>query len=472
MKRTIAAIAACIFLLAGCASIVKEDTQKKAYPSELASNYQNVELTPKIEKSPALYFLNADETTLVAETRSISIEQNTKPETQVVQELLKGPTDKNLRPVGEGFSLESIETMYDAVNVNLTANGVKTDDQVFKLSLALTNTLTEFLNLDYVNVYVNGKASGYQAKPVGALTKNQGILADEKAKQVQHTAVSAQIPTVLYFLDNSEKFLVSEVRNIQYSNDNYVSRIIDELAKGPEQMYNNRQSVDSSIHLVGAPLVHTDIDGKPTLQVDLNKTPVVFTQGFEDGEKLARASIVYSILGFYPGVDRIRFTVNGFAVDNNLYAKADFKGLIGATVRLYFPNADSTMLMPVDRTVSQGVATSPSTIVSELINGPAQTDSSALWPAFHSGVSLQDVNSVYIAGDIVVVDFNSSILAKLKGISADEEMLMVYSIINSLTYLPDIRLVQFLVDGKRTQFLAGTMDIRDPMMKNPGLIKY
>ncbi len=472
MKRVIAAFAACVFLFAGCASIVKEDGQKKAYPSDLASNYHTVDLSPRIEKTPALYFLNADYSTLVAETRSIFIEQNTKPEVQVVEELLKGPTDRNLRPVGDGFTLDSVETMYDAVNVNLSTNSVKTDEQIFTLSIALANTLTEFLNLDYVNTYVNGKAAGFQGKPVGALTKNQGILSDEKAKQVQHTAPTAQIPTVLYFLDNSEKYLVPEVRNVQYASENYVSRIVDELSKGPEQMYNNRQSVDSGIHVVGAPLVQSDTDGKQSLVVDLNKTPVVFTQGFEDGEKLARASIVYSLLGFYPGVDRIRFTINGVAVDNNLYTKQDFKSYIGASVRLYFPNADSTMLMPVDRTVSQNVATSPSTIVEELINGPAQTDSTALWPAFPSGVMLEDVNSVYIAGDIVVVDFNRSILPKLKGVTADDEMLMVYAIINSLTFLPNIRLVQFLVDGERTQYLSNTMDIRDPMMKNPGLIKY
>lgn len=472
MKRIVAAVAACVFLLAGCASIVKEDVQKSAYPSSLASNYQNEDLTPKVEKTPALYFLNADRTTLVSETRSISVEQNTRPEVQVVKELLKGPADKNLQPVGDGFTLVSVETMYDAVNVNLSAVGVKTDDQIFTLSLALANTLSEFLNIDYVNVYVNGRAPGYQGKPVGALTRNQGILADEKAKQQQHTALTAQIPTVLYFLDNSEKYLVPEVRNIEYSNDNYVPRVIDELAKGPEQMYNNRQSVDSGIHLVGAPQVHTDPDGKQTLQVDLNKPPVVFTQGFEDGQKLAKASIVYSLLGLYPGVDRIRFTVNGAQVDTNTYTKEDFKSIIGASVRLYFPNADSTMLMPVDRTVSQDLASYPSTIVSELIQGPAQTDSSALWPAFPKGVNQQDVKSVYTAGDVVVVDFNSSILPKLKGMPAEDEMPMVYSMINSLTYLPDIRLVQFLVDDKRVQFLAGTMDIRDPMMKNPGLVKY
>lgn len=472
MKRIIAALAVCIFILAGCASIVKEKSDGKAYPSQLALNYQSVDLTPRIEKNPALYFLNLDGTTLIAETRTLLIQQNTRPEMQVVQELLKGPTDKNLRPVGDGFLLQSIETMYDVANVNLTASSIKTDEQIFTLSLALTNTLTEFLNVNYVNLYVNGKADGFQGNPMGALTKNQGILADEKAKQLQRATSSSQIPTVLYFLDNSEKYLVPEVRSIQYDNENFVSKIIDELAKGPEQMYNNRQSVDSSIHMVGVPLVVPDPDGKDALVIDLNKTPVVFTQGFEDGEKLARVSIVYTLLGFYPGVNRIRFTVNGVVVDNNQYTKDDSKGIVGASARLYFPNADSTMLMPVDRTVSQDVASFPSTIVSELIAGPAQTDSSELWPAFPSGVTQKDINTVYIADDIVVVDLNKSILDKLKGISAEDEMLMVYSLINSLTYLPDIRLVQFLVDGQRTQFLSGTMDVRDPMMKNPGLIKY
>lgn len=476
MKKVIALMIAGVFLLTGCAGIVKEDAKPTEYAGNLAQVYQQVDLTPGIEKTPALYFLNADRTTLVAETRSITIEQNTRPERQVVEELLKGPKDENLLPVAAGFELDTIETMYNVVNVNLTTSQQKSEDQIFTLCLALANTLSEFLNVNYVNVYVNGRAAGYQSvpdriEPVGALTKNQGIIADEIAKQAQH-ATTAEIPTVLYFLDNSEKYLVPEVRNLQYENGNYVSRIIEELANGPEEMYFYRQSLDSSIRMVGEPLIETDTAGRNVLVVDLNKSPVVFTQGFEDGETLAIASIVYTLLGFYPNVDAIRFTVNGVAVSENIYTKNEFKDYIGATVRLYFPNADSTKLMAVDRTISQGIASFPSTIVSELISGPAETDSSDLWPAFPEGVTTEDVKDVYVANDIVVVDFNAGILDKLKDMSSEDEMLMVYSIINSLTYLPDIRLVQFLVDGQRTQNISNTIDVRDPMMKNPGIIKY
>jgi spore germination protein GerM len=367
----------------------------------------------------------------------------------------------------------SIETMYNVANVNLTTDIIKTDDQIFSISLAVANTLSEFLDVNYVNVYVNGRALGYSGKPAGALTKNQGILADEKAKQTQRASlVTAEVPTVLYFLDNSEKYLVPEVRTIAYTGDNYVSRMIEELAKGPEEMYYYRQSMDSSIRIAGTPVVETDATGQNILVVDLNKSPVVFTQGFEDGETLATASIVYTLLGFYPGVDKIRFTVNGVSVNTNVYSKSDFMGYIGASVRLYFPNADSTKLMGVDRTLSQDIASFPSTILNELIGGPAESDTSEMWPAFPAGVDETDVKEVYISDDIVVVDFNQSILNKLKDMTPDDEMLMVYSIINSMTYLKDIRLVQFLVDGQLTQYLANSIDIRDPMMKNPGIIKY
>lgn len=471
MKKVIALVVASVFIFTGCASIIKEDTATNEYASDLAQVYQEVDLTPGIEKTPALYFLNADRTTLVAETRSITIEQNTRPERQVVEELLKGPQDENLLPVAAGFELESIETMYNVVNVNLTTNQEKSEDQIFTLCLALTNTLCEFLNVNYVNVYVNGEAAGYQEEPVGALAKNQGVIADEIAKQTQH-ATTAEIPTVLYFLDDSEKYLVPEVRNLQYDSGNYVSKIIEELADGPEEMYYYRQSVDSSIRIAGDPVVETDDDGQNILVVDLNKSPVVFTEGFEDGETLAIASIVYTLLGFYPGVDKIRFTVNGVAVNENTYTKDQFNHYIGATIRLYFPNADSTKLMAVDRTISQGIASFPSTIVNELISGPAETDASDLWPAFPEGVTSEDVNDVYIANDTVVVDFNASILDKIKDMSSEDEMLMIYSIIDSLTYLTDIRLVQFLVDGQRTQYISSTIDVRDPMMRNPGIIKY
>ena len=49
---------------------------------------------------------------------------------------------------------------------------------------------------------------------------------------------------------------------------------------------------------------------------------------------------------------------------------------------------------------------------------------------------------------------------------------MVYSIVNTLTNIENIKRVQFLVDGGRVQSLGGgIINVIDPLLKNPGIIK-
>ena len=85
---------------------------------------------------------------------------------------------------------------------------------------------------------------------------------------------------------------------------------------------------------------------------------------------------------------------------------------------------------------------------------------------------MDDVNDVYLAEDTAVVDFKASISDKLKGISRKDESMMIYSIVNTLTNIENIKRVQFLLDGERVESLGGgIINVADPLLKNPGIIK-
>ena len=84
---------------------------------------------------------------------------------------------------------------------------------------------------------------------------------------------------------------------------------------------------------------------------------------------------------------------------------------------------------------------------------------------------MEDVNDVYLAKDIAVVDFKASIIEKLAGVSRRDESMMIYSIVNTLTNINNIKRVQFLIDGERVESLGGNLNVIDPLLKNPGVIK-
>lgn len=121
--------------------------------------------------------------------------------------------------------------------------------------------------------------------------------------------------------------------------------------------------------------------------------------------------------------------------------------------------------------VSQSAAGYPRELLAELMKGPVVTDKKEISPAFLSGISMDDVNTVYLAGDIAVVDFKSSVSEKIKGINRDEEVMMIYSIVNTMTNIEGIKRVQFLLDGERVESLGGgSINVLDPLLRNPGII--
>ena len=88
-----------------------------------------------------------------------------------------------------------------------------------------------------------------------------------------------------------------------------------------------------------------------------------------------------------------------------------------------------------------------------------------------SGVSQDDILSVSTYEDTLFVDVSSNFKDACVGMSAKNEMLLVYSIVNTLTAMDGIIKVQFLVEGEQTDTLAGTICISDPFLKNYGIIK-
>ncbi|MEG0834295.1 MAG: GerMN domain-containing protein [Christensenellaceae bacterium] len=473
MKKLVGLFLCAVFVFCGC-SVVHEDAKDQItkYDKQLM---QDVVLAPNIVINPVLYFLDETGTKFSAETRKLDVPQNERAEEVIIKALLSGPKSENLLSATKGLTYQKVEVLSDVVNVFLTAEPVyfNNEEAMLIAKLAIASTVSDFTGIKYVNVFINDMQVNYQNAPTGALQKTSDLTNDMLAIKSKSEAETQTMAVVLYYLDPSEKFLLPETRNIAFENKNYASAIVKALIRGPENTYNHMPVIDKSIELISDPEVLTQ-DGKKILKMDFNKIPVVFTKEFLDGEKMALAALANSIIGFIPDISGITIYVNGEPTEENkIYTLNDFQNLKGNSTLLYLPNSSYTLLSGVERIVEQSKVGFASTLLEELAKGPVNTDNKELWPAFPSGVSLQDIKEVYIADDMIVVDFEPSIIQKLQGISDTDEFIFIYSIVNTLSQIGRIKSVQFLVDGQRVQTLgSGILNVIDPILKNPGIIKY
>ncbi|PKM58394.1 MAG: hypothetical protein CVU98_01295 [Firmicutes bacterium HGW-Firmicutes-3] len=120
-------------------------------------------------------------------------------------------------------------------------------------------------------------------------------------------------------------------------------------------------------------------------------------------------------------------------------------------LNLYFPDQKGEFLIPVTREV--GIKPKESIeerIIKELMLPPQGYNLISLIP------EKTVVKSIYVDQGICYIDFNEAFRTDHLGGSTSEVM-SIYAIVNSLTDLPNINKVQFLIEGKKSESFTGHM---------------
>ena len=132
-------------------------------------------------------------------------------------------------------------------------------------------------------------------------------------------------------------------------------------------------------------------------------------------------------------------------------------------VDLWFAGAEGDNLVKEVREISkvEGIARATMT---ELIMGPSPE--SNLLPTIPVGTELLDIN-VKDSG-LIIVDFSRELVENHIG-NPQAEAITVYSIVNTLCQFPTADKVQFLVDGKYVDTIAGSIDVSSALAPNSGL---
>ncbi|MCX7841893.1 MAG: GerMN domain-containing protein [Clostridia bacterium] len=285
---------------------------------------------------------------------------------------------------------------------------------------------------------------------------------DNKAEN--HTE-GKMIKMTLYFTNSDNSALLPEAREILVKDGAIMRAAVNALIEGPENP-ELKQTIPEGTRLIG-------------IKRTGNVAVVDFSKEYYKAQGIAeiveRASIVNTLTEI-AGIDKVRILVEGkdligpsgnplgemsrFSLDSRGNPLPGEKKI----VTVYFSNSNADKLVPEKReiTVNKGDGLEKH-IFQELAIGPKKQ---GLYPVIPQGTKLIAVTT---KDGVCTVNLSQQFVDNNKSGTAGESM-TIYSIVNSLTELHEVKKVQFLINGKkRDVYLHLVFD--EPFTRNEDLIQ-
>jgi len=137
------------------------------------------------------------------------------------------------------------------------------------------------------------------------------------------------------------------------------------------------------------------------------------------------------------------------------------------TIKVYYADSQGEYLVPEWRTIgildAEGESNKYIDALKELIKPPADGSLIKIVP------ETTVINNVAVNDKIAKVDLSESFMAD-RFVSDTADILLIYSIVNTLTEFPEIHAVTLFIDGKKID-IFGQLDIKDPMYRDETKIK-
>ncbi len=426
----------------------------------------------------------------------------------VLRALFTHPGNTAVSPLSKSVKLQlggsnPVEISRDVATVNLTASAHQLEPKEFyTVCQAIANTLTEFTDIQYVNVLVAGAQAGLDISaslPMGTLQRRTGEDLDSLWEQAEaqrvllsEEASARRLSTTatLYFPARVSTGILPEVRNISFDGqtpEQLVMGLLQELYRGAEYLGNVPALPDLPKLLVEPPVVSeaSGMNGrKVTLRFsqDLNEALLAS----EVTRSVCLASLTYTLTTFLPNVVAVEtyigeeaipnvkpssvYTQQEITFRNGLQQRSDYGALLLNYCRLYFV-AENGKLAAVNRPVPYFEAKNPRYLLLQLSEGPRPYDTvSGLKGVFPSGLKDADLLGIGLADDTLLVHFSDAVRISAALLSGTEERQMIYAIVNTLCENPVVSRVRFYVAGTQPETLAGEIYLPGEFLPNPGLV--
>lgn len=368
------------------------------------------------------------------------------------------------------YGTTPVEVSRDVVTINLSASALQLDrEDLYIACQGIANTLTELSDIRYVNVLVVDKPVGVDIAntlPMGAFQRSSAsdlgaVYRQTLSRRVSGTEsaenkpFSANVP--LYFPLPHSDGIVSEVRSLSFENQllpDMVVEILRQLSLGP-----NDSSIDSPALplladlLTAAPAVVSTDEGS-ILTLDFAHNFADMLDAYDVSRELCASSLCATFTTFLPQISGIQITVDGDSAEP--LNRSSAASLLQDYCTLYFPNEEMTELTPVLRPVSYALKNNPRSLLHELSLGPRACDSTQQVVGLMKE-PLQDTAMLGFAlsDQTLLVNFAPVFSEGFDEIGAQEERMLVYSLVNTLCMEGRIKSVCFFQSGSQLEGFTG-----------------
>lgn len=269
----------------------------------------------------------------------------------------------------------------------------------------------------------------------------------------------------IYFYDEKSNELVFEKRTIpKYRNlTEKVKRLAEEVIKGPKSETLSRV-VDQNTKVL-------------SIEIDKDRVVISFSKDIKNrilsgvsGEAASLYSIVNTILGntSLRTVDiliegkRENFYWDSLSISSPISFLSS-KLPSGRKIFLYFydKNLEYPILIQSEIQEPKDIVEWSKFIFDKLKSGPPREYENILSKTIPDIATIKEIK---IEGDKVILNFNPDILS-YKGFGSSSEIAFMYSITLSMTEIPGIKKVQFLVDGKTVETIGGNFETLKPITR-------
>ena len=494
-------LAALALLLCGCADGVQERPMADLSYRPMAAD-ENAPQQDEGERRTGtvmLYFLGEGGTSLVPVPRRVTAESGESLDSAALRALLDGPYTDEAETYGVQWpemnasaSAQRLEHSGSVATVDLPARVRELpQEQIFSVRQAVTNMLTEFSDISYVNVLIGGREEGLDlgaSVPVGTMTRTS-----DPDVAAQYSLLNAQRQggtgftrlATLYLPSSDGRMLLPQVRSVTFAQNTPIEVLYTMLGEL------SRSSGDDLIHAdVPAPMsclyempeiVRTE-DGAYRaieLRFGADLDGMLEEAGLTRGIYLAM--LTDTLMGIVPGVEGLQVfigeeritalsgeqTPDGaeIVLEGGLATREAFAAMVGAPCTLYAGLRDGGLLC-VRRVISQSGQDDARVRLLRLMVLSQEEGVLALPGELGDG----DVLAVAADAEEIRVNLSARFARALTSLSAQQARAAVYAMVNTLTEGGGAQRVRFYFEGRQMEEEPGGLEMRGAFTRNPGMV--
>lgn len=517
-KRAVALLLLFTCFLSGCQSAVPVAVNETEFESTLTLAppdpiYDAPTGDAQLEYygTATLYLPRKDGLRFVAQYAELVFSASRHEAETVIRALLTYPETEETLALGKGIHLQltgntPVEISHDVLTVNLAPSCLALDtEDFFVLCQAITNTVTEFFDIKYVNVLVSGKQVGLDIAsmlPLGTLQRRIGEdlvsmynqIEVQRAKREEDYAEKRFTSlATLYYPAAVGNGILPEVRTVSFDGQTpsqVAKTLLDEMSLEAHLLTNIPELPEISDFLLEPPNVYTQTatgDRIAEIRFAASLNEALAESGITRSALMA--AITYTLTTFIPQLSGVTVYIGDELVtsvtpssvyrggetivfQDGIQRRNDYSSLLLGLATLYFATPDGKGITPVKRPVPYYEAQNPRFLINQLILGPKPYDDN---PAVQSVLpdTLRDADLLGFAvfDSTILIHLSKGFQDACQGYGEEKERLLIYAMVNTLSGATSFKRVRFFVAGIQPESLCGALYLPGEFMQNSGIVQ-